>query len=203
MTSRQIKMRAWLFIYGTMRFDVPVSVFVSVCPSLLNPRVCRAHLRHVWFYLKLLKGASIFVLTLAAPVDRRGKITSGSCRRDLGLATACICFDCEWMIDTTCTSSKENIFSPVSICWLVVWFVSRITQKLLNWFPRKLWSGSRPLTLGVYPDKRTDTECFSRFQCHHEIWCSFNVVNLSGHITWILMKISNNLKLTSYGQFKI
>lgn len=106
-----------------MRFDVPVSVFVSVCPSLLNPLVCGAHLHHIWIYLKLLKEAFIFVLTLAAPVDRRGKITTGSCSKDLGLATACICFDCEWRIDTTCTSSKEIIFSPVSICWLVGWFV--------------------------------------------------------------------------------
>lgn len=55
-----------------MRFDVPVSVFVSVCPSLLNPRVCGAHLHHIWIYLKLLKEAFIFVLTLAAPVDRIG-----------------------------------------------------------------------------------------------------------------------------------
>ena len=46
--------------------------------------------------------------------------------------------------------------------WLFGWFVSRITQKLLNKFPRNFdrrWISAQiytPLTFGVDPDKQTD-----------------------------------------------
>lgn len=32
------------------------------------------------------------------------------------------------------TSAKDVVFLPVSICWMICWFVNRITQKLLNGF---------------------------------------------------------------------
>ena len=45
-----------------------------------------------------------------------------------------------WVSDQF-TSAKEVMSSPVSVCWLVVWFVSRLRHKLEDGFPWNLSGG--------------------------------------------------------------
>ena len=69
-----------------------------------------------------------------------------------------------WDIIITLTiSNMEVMFLHMSVCWLVGWFVSRITQKLLNGFPWHLdgiWALAQIRPFGVVLDDGLIQELF-------------------------------------------